>query len=95
MWENWFDNFMCKLFQKLGGACPELPAKADDKARAVEGAYREGGPPELPDPESKAEFLTWLTELEDGLANPANSLSPECTELLEVMITDLRAEIDT
>jgi hypothetical protein len=94
MWENWFDNFICKIYQKLGGDCPELPAKADDKARAVEVAYREGGPPEFPDPESKAEFLGWLTELEGGLDDPASTLSPECTELLEDMIADLRAELD-
>jgi hypothetical protein len=94
MWDNWFDQIICKLFRTLGGSCDDLPEKADDKARAVDGAYREGGPPELPDPGEKAEFLADLTELEQGVAKPECTLSPECRELLSIMIYDLRAELE-
>jgi hypothetical protein len=94
MWDHWFDQILCKLFRQFGGSCEELPEKPDDKARAVDEAYREGGPPEFSGPEKKAEFLADLTELEQGLAQPECSLSPECRELLTVMISDLRAELE-
>lgn len=93
MWDDWFDNLICKLFQRFGGGCNDLNGSADDKARAVEGEYREGGPPELPDQQAKQEFLDWLTELEKGIGDEESTLSPVGRELLTTMISDLRTDI--
>lgn len=93
MWEKWFDKLICRLYQALGGSCEDLKGTPDDKARAVDIAYREGGPPEFPDKEARDEFLVLLDQLEICIEDPQATLSPVGKEILLTDINDLRQEI--
>ena len=92
-WVERLLELICKIYEQFDGDCAELTTPEGAIATVVN-AYNTNGAPQITGESERQSFLDDLTDLEDHLALPGNTLSATDSGLLSTLIDDLRQDIE-
>jgi hypothetical protein len=91
-WINQLRNVLCSIYEAWGGNCANLGTSPPDWVKMVCYMYDSEGPPPVSGGALIA-FLNLLTDLENCLAQPEDSLSLADQARLTTLIFNLRNDL--
>lgn len=92
---SWIERLLdliCEIYKEFQGDCDDLTTPEGAIATVVS-EYNANGAPQIPGESERQSFLDDLSDLEDHLASPENTLSASDSGQLSTLVHDLQQDI--
>jgi hypothetical protein len=93
LWLIAFKVLLCRMYREWGGDCNSLPQEVTGQVATLVSVYQSSGDPPLANGAAVQAFLGLLTDVEDALNQPGNTLGADDDAAMRTLIADLRTDL--